>query len=73
MQAKDTDFARVTALFEQMGADRTQAGVLAKQLLKRAAQLAVEREITLVESTENLLKQVIRARQGLPPESGSDL
>ena len=73
MQAKDTDLARVTALFEQMGADRTQACVLAKQLLKRAAQLAVEREITLVESTENLLKQVIRARKGLPPESGSDL
>ena len=68
MQASDKDLAQVTALFEQLGAHPDQASVLAKQLLKRAEQLSIERKISLVESTDSLLRQVIRARQGLPPE-----
>ena len=68
MQASEKDLAQVTALFEQLGAQTEQALVLAKQLLKRAEQLSIERKISLVESTDSLLRQVIRARQGLPPE-----
>ena len=71
MQASDKDLTQVTALFEQLGAHTEQASVLAKQLLKRAEQLAAERNISLVESTASLLRQVIRARQGLPPEVDS--
>ena len=68
MQASDKDLTQVTALFVQLGAQTEQASLLAKQLLKRAEQLAAERNISLVESTDSLLRQVIRARQGLPPE-----
>ncbi|MCH2035688.1 MAG: hypothetical protein MK120_01910 [Puniceicoccaceae bacterium] len=68
MQASEKDLVQVTALFEQLGAQTEQASVLAKQLLKRAEQLSIERKISLVESTDSLLRQVIRARQGLPPE-----
>jgi len=38
---------------------------MAGQLLKRARQISVERGITEVEALENLLKQVVEARQGL--------
>ena len=68
MQASEKDLAQVTALFEQLGAQTEQASILAKQLLKLAEQLSIERKISLVESTDSLLRQVIRARQGLPPE-----
>ena len=68
MQASEKDLVQVTALFEQLRAQTEQASILAKQLLKRAEQLSIERKISLVESTDSLLRQVIRARQGLPPE-----
>ena len=68
MQASEKDLAQVTALFVQLGAQTEQASILAKQLLKRAEQLSIERKISLVVSTDSLLRQVIRARQGLPPE-----
>ena len=55
------DLARI---FINLGAPEGQANVMAKQLLKRAAQIAEERGISKVEATENLLKQVIEARQG---------
>lgn len=54
----------VTQLFVNLGADATQAKVMASQLLKRAAQIAEEREIPIVEATQTLLKQVIQARSG---------
>ncbi|MDQ8193075.1 hypothetical protein QEH59_01465 [Coraliomargarita sp. SDUM461004] len=51
-------------VFVQLGASEAQAPVLAAQLLKRAGQLAEERNISEVEATETLLKQVFEARQG---------
>ncbi|MGJ8654107.1 MAG: hypothetical protein ACSHX8_12610 [Opitutaceae bacterium] len=54
----------VTQLFVNLGAEKAQAKVMASQLLKRARQIAVEREISEVEATETLLKQVVQARNG---------
>lgn len=54
----------VTRLFINMGAEPKPAEVMARQLIKRAHQIADERGITLVEATQHLLKQVLEARQG---------
>jgi|GEM_PF-371880 len=54
----------ITQLFIKLGAPEKQARVMAAQLLKRAAQIAREREISVLEATAMLLKQVVQARQG---------
>ena len=54
----------ITQLFVNLGAQSGQAKVMAAQLLKRAVQIAEERQISKVEATETLLKQVIQARNG---------
>jgi hypothetical protein len=56
--------ARVAQIFMNLGAPEAQAKVMAAQLLKRASQIAQERNISEVEAVETLLKQVIAARQG---------
>ena len=53
----------VSALLRQLGASAQQAPVMAAQLLKRAEQLAAERQLSEVEALETLLRQVIEARQ----------
>ncbi|MGB0408607.1 MAG: hypothetical protein ACPG3X_01470 [Opitutales bacterium] len=53
----------VTALFIKWGAEKSQAEVMARQLLKRAGQIAAAHEISEVDALENLLKQVLEARQ----------
>ena len=53
---------QVALLFTQMGASPEQAPVMAKQLLKRAEQVAAEQEISKVHAVESLLKRVIGAR-----------
>lgn len=55
---------KVARIFVNLGAEGSQAEVMAAQLLKRAGQIAEERGISKVEATETLLKQVIEARQG---------
>lgn len=55
---------KVARIFVNLGADASQAEVMAAQLLKRAGQISDERGISKVEATETLLKQVIQARQG---------
>ena len=55
---------QVSSLFVNWGADRGQAEVMARQLLKRATQIASERKISEVDALETLLKQVLEARQG---------
>lgn len=47
-----------------MGASDDQAQTMASQLLKRAGQIASDRDISIVEAVEILLKQVIEAQQG---------
>ncbi len=56
---------KVARIFVNLGAPETQAPVMAAQLLKRAGQIAGERNISKVEAAETLLKQVIEARQGV--------
>jgi hypothetical protein len=60
----DQNVARVAQIFMNLGAPEAQAKVMAAQLLKRASQIAQERNISEVEAVETLLKQVIAARQG---------
>ena len=52
----------IRRLFLKMGASEEQAQVMASQLLKRAGQIAKERDISNVEAVEILLKQVIEAQ-----------
>ncbi|MFP4155989.1 MAG: hypothetical protein ACLFU4_00045 [Opitutales bacterium] len=54
---------RVTELFISLGASAEQAETMARQLLKRAGQLAQEQKISELEATETLLKKVVEARQ----------
>lgn len=60
----DREMLQISKIFVNLGADEKQAEVMASQLLKRADQIAVERGISKVEAAENLLKQVVEARQG---------
>lgn len=58
------EIEKVAELFINMGAAHGQANVMAGQLLKRAEQVAEERDISKVAALESLLKQVIEARRG---------
>ena len=60
----------IACIFVTLGAPEKQAEVMASQLIKRAAQIAQERDISKVEATERLLRQVLEARQG--PLDGSE-
>ena len=52
----------VALLFINMGAGQAQAQTMAKQLLKRARQIAQSRDMTEIEALETLLKRVIEVR-----------
>ena len=58
------EVVEITCIFVNLGAPKKQAAVMASQLIKRAEQIAQERDISKVEATEILLKQVLDARQG---------
>ena len=60
----NNEVAEITCIFVNLGAPEKQAEVMASQLIKRAEQIAQERDISKVEATERLLKQVLEARQG---------
>lgn len=63
----------MTRFFVGLGAEESSAQVMAKQLLKRAGQLAVERQISYLQATEKLLKQVLEARHGGESPTNRDL
>ena len=58
------EVAKISCLFVNLGAPKKQAAVMASQLIKRAEQIAQKRDISMLEATESLLKQVLEARQG---------
>lgn len=64
MEDLNAQLDAIGALFINMGASESQAKVMASQLLKRAGQIAVDRQLSRVEAVEILLKQVVEARQG---------
>jgi hypothetical protein len=62
--SSNSEVAEIASIFVNLGAPEKQAEVMASQLMKRAEQIALERNISKVEATESLLKQVLEARQG---------
>jgi hypothetical protein len=64
-----SDFEQLHELCRRLGASPEQADTMARQLIKRADQLAAERNITPVAAMEHLLKVLIHGRNGeVPPE-----
>ncbi len=63
-----SDVEQITVLCERLGAPREQAAIMAKQLLKRADQVAAERGITRETALAQLLQILVEGRQGnVPP------
>ena len=62
-----TELEQLTRLCEGLGASRAQAGTMAAQLLKRAAQLAGERGVTREAALKRLLDLVVQGRAGQVP------
>ena len=60
----NNEVAEIACIFVNLGAPEKQAEVMASQLIKRAEQIAQERDISKVEATERPLKQELEARQG---------
>jgi hypothetical protein len=64
-----TELEQLSALCQRLGAPPAQAETMARQLLKRADQLALERKISREQAMAQLLELVIRGREGLAPEA----
>jgi hypothetical protein len=62
-----SELEKVTAICTSLGAPPGQAEVMAKQLLKRADQIAVERKIPRAQAMEQLLTILVEGRQGNVP------
>ncbi|MCH8475131.1 MAG: hypothetical protein LAT55_07880 [Opitutales bacterium] len=54
----------LTVVFQNLGADKGQASVMARQLWKRARQKALEEKLAPEEALEALLKKAVEGRQG---------
>ncbi|MEM9227520.1 MAG: hypothetical protein AAGA45_06100 [Verrucomicrobiota bacterium] len=72
----DEHLEQLTQLCERLGSSPEQALIMARQLIKRADQLAAERGIKQTEAMDYLLRLMISGRQGnvLPeamPDAGS--
>lgn len=59
-----TEHEQLVALCMKMGAPESQAETMARQLAKRADQLAQERGITRVEAMTHLLQVLVKGRSG---------
>jgi hypothetical protein len=63
-----TELEQLTQLCERLGARPAQAATMAAQLLKRADQLATERQITREAALKGLLEVLVKGRAGeVPP------
>jgi hypothetical protein len=63
---------QLVALCEKFGATPAQADIMARQLAKRADQLAMERGCTRVEAMSYLLTVLIKGRNGEGPDEQPD-
>lgn len=62
------EIEKITVICERLGAPPEQAATMAKQLLKRADQLAAERKIPRAQALAQLLQILVEGRQGnVPP------
>jgi hypothetical protein len=65
------ELEQLTEACVRLGSGRAQAETMAAQLLKRASQLAAEREISREMALAHLLQLVVKARSGeIPPGIG---
>ncbi|MFQ3224548.1 MAG: hypothetical protein ACI8Z5_000798 [Lentimonas sp.] len=64
MEKEQDQLDLIRSLFLNMGASESQAKMMASQLLKRAGQIALDRDVSIVEAVGILLKQVVEAHQG---------
>lgn len=62
------EFVQLSALCGRLGAARPQAEAMARQLMKRADQLSVERGQTREEAMAYLLSLLVQGRRGDVPE-----
>ena len=62
-----TELEQVTQLCVRLGASEPQASTMATQLLKRADQLSVERQIDRVAALNHLLTVLVNGRNGISP------
>jgi len=58
----EEELSQVAEIFKRLGAEEAAAIVMAKQLLKRARQIAQDREIPYLTALQGLLQQVVEAR-----------
>ncbi|HET7537911.1 MAG TPA: hypothetical protein VFJ90_15735 [Candidatus Didemnitutus sp.] len=64
-----SEFENLKQLCERLGAQPAQAETMARQLLKRADQLAIERGIAREQAMAHLLQVLVHGRQGeVPPD-----
>lgn len=64
------ELAALREFFQRLGADSTQADVMARQLAKRADQVATQRGIPREQALAELLRKVAEGRAGNAPEAG---
>ena len=55
---------KLSKVFENLGAQSTQALTMARQVLRRADQLAEEKNISRIDSLERLMRLCVRGFQG---------
>ena len=63
-----SEHEQLVELCEKMGSSREQADTMARQLAKRADQLAVTRGISRIDAMEHLLRVLIKGRSGEGPD-----
>lgn len=63
------ELEQLTALCQRLGADAVQAETMARQLLKRAEQLAAERHSTRETELKRLLDLLVKGRAGEVPSN----
>jgi len=67
-----TEHEQLVQLCEKMGAPRSQAETMARQLAKRADQLVATRGISRIEAMGHLLKVLVKGRNGEGPDEPED-
>jgi len=69
----DEDIQQVAGIFQNLGAEEENALTMSRQLIKRAEQLAEERNTTKITELQDLLETAICGAQGaLKPDKKAD-
>ena len=69
----DEEIQQVAGIFQNLGAEKEKALTMSRQLIKRAEQLAEERNTTKITELQDLLETAICGAQGaLKPDKKAD-